>query len=79
MSTRSSIKWKEHTKDSPGYHLYNDVLDSEDDPPVYLRLVGVQVELETIGESGASVMVTLPREIARELGLVSNTKVNGGD
>jgi hypothetical protein len=72
MSTRSSIKWKEHTADSPGYHLYDDVLDFEDDPPVYLRLDGVHVELET-GEDGASVTVTLPRSIARELGLVPNS------
>ena len=74
MSTRSSIKWKEQTEDGPGYHLYDDVLDFDDDPPVYLRLDGVHVELET-GEDGASLTVTLPRSIARELGLVPNTGI----
>ena len=72
MSTKSSIKWKEQTAGGPGYHLYDDVLDFEEDPPVYLRLDGVQVELETTGDSGASVTVVLPRAIARELGLLPN-------
>ncbi len=70
MSTKSSIKWKDHTTDSPGFHLYSDVMDFEDDPPVYLRLDGVQVEMETLCDGGASVTVTLPGVIARELGLL---------
>jgi len=69
VSTKSSIKWKDHTEDGPGYHLYDDVLDFEDDPPVYLRLDGVQVEMETC-DGGASVTITLPRSIARDLGLL---------
>ena len=71
MSTKSSIKWKEQTDDAPGYHLYEDVMDQYDDgePPVYLRLDGVPVELVTQG-AGASVKVTLSRAIARELGLL---------
>jgi len=72
MSTKQSIKWKDQTTAYPGYHLYEDVLDFETDPPVYLRLDGVHVELETCGESGAAVTVTLPRSIARELGLMPN-------
>jgi hypothetical protein len=70
MSTKSSIKRKEHTSDSAGFHLYDEVLDFEDDPPIYLRLDGVQVELATLGDGGASVTLALPRAIARELGLL---------
>ncbi|MEO6145902.1 MAG: hypothetical protein ABIT70_02395 [Sulfuriferula sp.] len=69
MSTKMSIKWKEQTVDGPGYHLYDDVLDREDDMPVYLRLDGVQVELET-SDGGATVTIALPRSTARELGLL---------
>jgi hypothetical protein len=70
MSTRNSIKWKDQTPSSPGYHLYEDCLDFGDEPPVYLRLEGVQVELETLGEYGAAVTLTLPRRVAVELGLL---------
>ena len=73
MSTKSTIKRKEHSEYEPGYHLYDDVLDSFDqdrEPPVYLQLDRVQVELATLGCSGASVTVALPRKIARELGLL---------
>ncbi len=71
MSTKSSIKWKDATDETPGYHLYTDVMDSyeDGDPPVYLRLDGVPVELHTLA-AGASVTITLPRSIARELGLL---------
>ena len=76
MSTKSSIKWRHRANERPGFHLYDDVLDAfgaeegAPEPPVYLRLDGVQVQLETLGEHGASVTVTLPRELARELGLL---------
>lgn len=76
MGTKSSIKWRDHTKEHPGFHLYDDVLDAfgaeegASEPPVYLRLDGVQVQLETLGKHGASVTVTVPREMARELGLL---------
>ena len=73
MSTKCSIKWKDHTEEGPGYHLYDDCLDDFDDsqePPVYLRLDGVHVELMTLGDAGASVTVTIPRAVARDLGLL---------
>ena len=71
MSTKSSIKWKEWSANGTGFHLYDDVLDSfeNDDPPVYLRLDNVQVELETT-HGGACITVTIPRATARELGLL---------
>lgn len=69
MSTRRSIKYREQSDDSPGYHLYDDCQDFEPEPPVYLRLEGVPVELETC-DGGASLTVKLPRALARELGLL---------
>lgn len=72
VSTKSSIKWKDNTDDSPGYHLYEDVFDyfEKGDPPVYLRLDGVAVEISAPFGAGASVTVTIPRATARELGLL---------
>ena len=71
MSTKSSIKWKNRDDGRPGYHLYTDVLDSfdTDEPPVYLELNGVDVEVQTL-ENGAHVTVTIPDSIAKELGLL---------
>lgn len=77
MSTKVTIKNRLRTGTSPGYHLYDDVLDSlgeSDDgqqAPIYLRLDGVQVELATLADGGASVTITLPRETAVDLGLLS--------
>jgi len=76
MSTKSSIKWRDHTAAQPGFHLYEDVMDSfgaqecDPEPPVYLCLEGLQVQLETNLEGGATVTVAIPREMARELGLL---------
>lgn len=76
MSTKVSIKWRKETPTQPGFHLYDDWLDAsvEDrggvEPPVYLELDGVAVQVETRPNGGASVALTLPRELARELGLV---------
>ena len=76
MSTKSSLRSRSRTKERPGFHLYDDVLDElaaiDGDPetPVYLRLDGVSVQLETLSSGGASVTVALPRELARELGLL---------
>jgi hypothetical protein len=73
MSTKSSIKARQSTSERPGFHLYEDVLDSLDkgdgaEPPVYLRLDGIAARLETLSSGGAT--VALPRGTARELGLL---------
>ena len=65
MSTRSSIKYS-RPDDAPGYHLFDDVMDHEDDPPVYLELFGIEAEVRTSGY----VHVVIPRAMARELGLL---------
>lgn len=75
MSTKVPIKSRARAGGVARFHLYEDVLDSfgEDDvgrpAPVYLRLDGVGVELFTC-EGGASVTVSLPRELATALGLL---------
>ena len=77
MSTKSSIKCRNTTEGQPGFHLYDDVTDAfcaqdgDPEPPVYLCLEGVQVQLETLPEGGATVTVTIPREMARVLGLLA--------
>ena len=76
MSTKVSIKWREGTSTQPGFHLYDDCMDSvgvddgESEPPVYLRLDGAAVELQTLATAGAAVTIVFPRDLARELGLL---------
>jgi hypothetical protein len=76
MSTKVTMKWRAQSVSQPGFQLYEDVLDSlgddvdRDDVPVYLRLDGVTLDLHTLPGGGASVTVALPRELARELGLL---------
>jgi hypothetical protein len=73
MSTKVSIKWREQTDSTPGFHLYDDCLDYADESqetPVYLRLDGVAADLATQA-AGATVTVALPREMARALGLLA--------
>lgn len=56
----------------PRFHLYDDALDELSrrgkESPVYLRLEVVQAQLETLDSGGASVTLTLSRELARALG-----------
>lgn len=77
MSTRISLKYKKRSAEVPGYHLYEDALDSffddeQAEQPVYLQLDGVQVEVVTLKNDGAVVTVELPRGVARELGLIGD-------
>ena len=76
MSTRVTIKYRCQSVEGPGFHLYDDVLDSfgaddESQSPVYLCLDGVAATLQTLDSGGASVTVVLPRDLARELGLLA--------
>jgi hypothetical protein len=76
MSTRSTIKYREEIDGLPGFHLYDDLIDTFADtsegyePPVYLCLDSVHAEVQTRSEGGATVTVALPREMARALGLL---------
>jgi len=75
MSSKVGLKWKEQSVSSPGFRLYEDAFDlftrqGTEELPVYLQPDGVEVELETLKPGGASVTVKIPRDVARELGLV---------
>lgn len=68
MSTRSTIKYS-RPDNAPGYHLFNDCFDVEEDGEsahVELELFGVEAEVSTAGY----VHVVLPRTMVRELGLL---------
>ena len=65
MSTKCTIK---HGDD---FHLYSDLVDQYDEknaaePPVYLRLSGVEFEA-----SNREITVAIPRHVAILLGLIS--------
>lgn len=81
MSTKATLKSRLRVEGQPGFHLYDDMLTEmvnefdEDggvaaNPPVYLTLEGIDVELRTLPSGGAAVTLSIPRDIARELGLV---------
>jgi hypothetical protein len=69
MSTKSSLKY------GPGFHLYDDALDSwlSDEPPVYLRLSDVAFEVSSSGD-GSEITVCIPRAIATALGLIAKVE-----
>lgn len=84
MSTKVTIAMSERAQGQPSFVLYEDVLDSlgateTDAQPLYLRLVGVSVELETLAEGGATVTVALPRKLAGELGLLRLGQATAGE
>lgn len=75
MSTKVTIRSNSRTEGTPGFHLYEDAVEAlvaadAEEPPVYLQLEGVQAEMQTLEGGGASLTVTLPRSVARELGLI---------
>jgi len=72
MSSNVTIRQRAQDATTPGFRLYRVVLAGErpDSAPIYLRLIGVQARLETMVIGGADVLLTLPHELAEELGLV---------
>lgn len=76
MSTKFTLKSQRRDSDEPGFHLYHDVFEEMaceadgSEPPVYLCLEGVEVELQTVRQGGATVTVKIPRATAKALGLV---------
>lgn len=82
MSTKVTIRSSSPTEGTPGFHLYEGAVEamvSADDaePPVYLQLEGVQAELQTLEGGGVLLTVSLPRSVARELGLIPFTAASG--
>ncbi len=70
MSTKSTIKSHDSKGSEPSWHLYEDVFEPG---VVYLRLEGVEAEFRTREQSGADVVLRLPVETAKQLGL--NTEI----
>lgn len=78
MGTKVTIRYRSATDGLPGYHLYHDVMDElvgEHDcteTPVYLSLENVDVEVMARTNTPQTTTLTfkMPRELARELGLV---------
>ncbi|RKF50131.1 hypothetical protein [Paraburkholderia fungorum] len=70
MSTKATLA--HHHSDhagEPSWHFYEEVFEAG---VVYLELRGVSVELQTREQGGADVIVRLPIEMAKQLGLHTN-------
>ena len=70
MSTKATLA--HHDSDQagePSWHFYEEVFEAG---VVYLELRGVSVELQTREQGGANVVMCLPIETAKQLGLHIN-------
>ena len=70
MSTKATLA-HHHSEQAgePSWHFYEEVFEAS---VVYLELRGVSVELQTREQGGADVVVRLPIETAKQLGLHTN-------
>jgi hypothetical protein len=68
MSTKVSLVHHDGDNGEPSFNLYEEVFEAGF---VYLQLEGVSVELYTRESAGADVVLRLPVETAKRLGLVS--------
>ncbi|MBK8772227.1 MAG: hypothetical protein IPM06_17640 [Rhizobiales bacterium] len=76
MSTKQTILYRIDEKTGAGFHLYQDLLELDDDGncPVHLELNAVQFEAGAGWlAGGGGVDVTIPRLWAEALGLVGNS------
>lgn len=69
MSTKATLVHHEPEGDKPAWHLYEEVFETG---VVYLELRGISVELTTREQGGADVVLRLPVETAKQLGLHIN-------
>jgi hypothetical protein len=70
MSTKATLAHHDSEEvGEPSWHLYEEVFETG---VVYLELRGVNVELHTREQGGADVVMRLPVEMARQLGLHTN-------
>jgi hypothetical protein len=70
MSTKATLAHHNSDEaDEPSWHLYEEVFEAG---VVYLELEGVSVKLRTREQGGADLVVRLPIETARQLGLHTN-------
>lgn len=66
MSTKATLAHYQSGASEPSWHFYEEVFVAG---VVYLELRGVSVELSTREQGGADVIVRLPIETAKQLGL----------
>lgn len=66
MSTKATLANHPSEDNEPAWHLYEEVFEAG---VVYLELCGVSAMLSTREQGGADVMLRLPIETARQLGL----------
>ncbi|WP_176059969.1 hypothetical protein [Paraburkholderia sp. BCC1876] len=69
MSTKATLAYHQSEAGEPSWHFYEEVFEAG---VVYLELRGVSVELHTREQGGADVVVRLPIETAKQLGLHTN-------
>ncbi|MFM0366209.1 hypothetical protein [Paraburkholderia sediminicola] len=70
MSTKATLAHLHSDEaDKPSWHLYEEVFEPG---VVYLQLEGVTMELRTRQQGRADVVVRLPIETAKQLGLDTN-------
>ncbi|MGA4046707.1 hypothetical protein [Ralstonia solanacearum] len=66
MSTKATLANHPSEGDEPAWHLYEEVFEAG---VVYLELSGVSAVLSTREQGGADVVLRLPLETAKQLGL----------
>lgn len=66
MSTKATLAHHSSESDDPSWHFYEEVFEKD---VVYLELTDVSVELRTLEQGGAAVVVRLPLATAEQLGL----------
>lgn len=66
MSTKATLANHASESDEPSWHLYEDVFEAG---VVYLELCGVSAALSTREQGGVDVVLRLPLETAKQLGL----------
>lgn len=69
MSTKMTLKYVEPKDGKPGAHLYEDIYECSEDE-VVLSLENVTASLTACANTGATVAVVIPRDLARKLGLL---------
>jgi hypothetical protein len=70
MSTKATLaQYHSEQAGEPSWHFYEEVFEAG---VVYLELRGVSVELQTREQGGADVVMRLPIETAKQLGLHTN-------
>ncbi|NKF85006.1 hypothetical protein GO293_02280 [Ralstonia solanacearum] len=66
MSTKATLACHPSQGDEPAWHFYEEVLEAN---VVYLEVCGVSAVLSTREQGGADVVLRLPIETAKQLGL----------